>query len=88
MHPFVAAHVCGRIDALTFDQLVKLLGRAFERHPANRISTSDTKHLIAYRETQIGAPFYVLGSTGQRKTEFSELFNVHTFVFTDYRIPR
>ena len=74
----VTGDVSGRDDAVAFDQLVKFLGRAFERHAAlARIGAGDANIFAADAETKVGSPFDVLGRTGKRETEFSELFDVH-----------
>ena len=63
-----------------FDQLVKFLRRAFERHPADRVRTGDAKHLCPDRKAKVGTPLDVLGRAGERKAEFTELFDIHLSV--------
>src|SRR5437868_381695 len=46
--PFVSPDIRRRVDALSFDQLFKFLGRAFKRQtPSDRVGTGHAKHFVA-----------------------------------------
>ena len=69
------------MNAVALGQLGKFLRRAFDRDARlDRINAGYAEHLFANIETQVGAPFDVLGCAGKRETKFAELFDLHGFI--------